>query len=154
MKTKGLSRKPLLPLLWLALFSVTLQAQSLTCSVELFRIKGPFDAGPPDLTGLKPYAVQVFTVVPGQRQVVKTMIGDLALNSSVAVSEKSKQEEYLTVFDLELIERSTAAPHHETKAAVNTRLALKLNQPTRASYMTESSDQAKFTKVWLVTLSP
>lgn len=146
--------KPLLTLLWLTLISTALQAQSLTCSIELFRIEGPFVAGPPDLTGLKPYAVQVFTVVPGQRQVVKTMIGDLALNSSVAVSEKPEQEEYLTVFDLELIERSAAAPHHETKTAVNTRLAMKLNQPTRASYMTESSDQAKLTKVWLVTLSP
>lgn len=146
--------KPLVPLLWLALFSVTLQAQSLTCSVQLFRIEGELVAGPPDLTGLAPYATQTFAVLPGQRQAVKTVVGGVTLNSTVTVDQASEPQAYATLLDLELIERSETAPHAETKTAVNSRLVLKLNQPAQAGHSSESNGQAKYSKAWLVTLSP
>jgi hypothetical protein len=142
--------RTLLPLLWFALVSTALHAQSLTCSIELFRIEGPIVAGPPDLTGLEPYAVQTFTITPKQQQVFKTVVGGATLNSCVTVSPKKEQDEYQAALDLEMIERSEVPPHIETKVATKTQLTLKLNQPFRVGHSSENDR----IKAWRVTLTP
>lgn len=143
--------KPLLALLWLALVSTALQAQSLTCSIELFRVAGKIQAGPPDLAGLRPYAVQTFNVRVDQPQSVKSVINGTTINSGVTVKTGKEQDEYLAVLDLEMIERGEVPPPVETKAAVKTSLMVKLNQPMRAGYSSEGND---LVKVWRVTLTP
>lgn len=146
--------KPLLPLLWLALIIPTLQAQSLTCSIELFRIEGEIKAGPPDLTGRQPYAVQTFTVAIGQPQNVKTVVNGTTINSGVTVNLGKEQDHYQAVLDLAMVERGQMSPHLETTPAVKTQLAMKLNQPLRVAHMSQGSGSAQIVYAWQVILTP